>query len=310
MFQDFGSRLNQVKQRSTGYPFLKKSFLKNHGYPLNLNYPVTYCEWVNHKKIYDRNPLIPITSDKFQVRDYVRKKLGISLADEILIPLIFCEDSAKEIPFEAISGEFFMKPNHASGLSLHVKPETDRSTLKSICNRWLGSSYGQNLQEWGYRGIPRKIIGEVVLRDHAGKLPVDYKLYCIHGKVEMIGIFQKIEEKCHACYLDSSLGKVGGPLGKDFLMEIVPELPNLDKLIFVAERLSEEFRLVRVDLYSFDDKIYFGELTHYPGSGLDRFESYELDLLLGQKIAKSPNSIRNSTCLGKFGFDKGDKSVF
>lgn len=277
---------------------MKKTFLKNHGYPLNLDQPVTYCEWVNHKKIFDRNPLIPITSDKFQVRDYVQKKLGISLADEILIPMIFCEDSAKKIPFEAISGEFFMKPNHASGLSLLVGPETDRKILKSICSRWLESSYGQNLQEWGYGGIPRKIIGEVVLRDHAGRLPIDYKLYCIHGKVEMIGIFQKIEEKCHAIYLDTKLRKVGGPIGKDIPMPTIPNLPNLDKLICIAQRLSEEFRLVRVDLYSFDDKIYFGELTHYPGSGLDRFDAYELDLLLGQKIAQKPNSNRHQVSLG------------
>jgi hypothetical protein len=56
-------------------------------------------------------------------------------------------------------------------------------------------------------------------------------------------------------------------------------------MLVIAERLSEEFELVRVDLYSFDNQVYFGEITHYPGSGLDRFDSYELDLQLGQKIA-------------------------
>lgn len=289
------SRLIQLKQRSLGYPFLKKSFLKNHGYPLNLANPLTYCEWINHKKVYDRNPLITTTSDKFQVRDYVRKKLGDRLADELLIPMIFCADVGEKIPFESISGEFFMKPNHASGLSLHVHAETDRSTLSYISKQWLSNSYGQNLLEWGYLRIPRKIIGEKVLRDSKGNLPVDYKLYCIHGQVEMIGIFQKVEKKCHTCYLDASLQQLGGPMGQDIPMATIPELPNLDKLIFVAERLSEDFQVVRVDLYSFDDKVYFGELTHYPGSGLDRFESYELDLQLGQKIAKGAIPKVNAT---------------
>jgi hypothetical protein len=286
LFRDFGSRLIQVKQQSTGYPFLKKSFLKNHGYSLNLAQPLTFCEWINHKKIYDRNPLIPITSDKFRVRDYVRKKLGESLAQELLVPLLFCTDSAEGIPIEKISGEFFIKPNHASGLSMLVHPDTDRSMLKSIGRKWLASGYGQHLQEWGYCGIPRKIIGEIVLRDSTGQLPKDFKFYCIHGQIEMIGIFQKTGEKSLACYLDPSLREVGGPMGKDSRMIPIPELPNLEKMMQVARCLSEDFQLVRVDLYSFDEKIYFGEITHYPGSGLDRFDSYDLDLQLGKKITE------------------------
>ena len=75
-------------------------------------------------------------------------------------------------------------------------------------------------------------------------------------------------------------------MGKDSRMIPIPELPNLEKMMQVARCLSEDFQLVRVDLYSFDEKIYFGEITHYPGSGLDRFDSYDLDLQLGKKITQ------------------------
>jgi hypothetical protein len=283
-------RLIDLKQRAAGYPILKKAFLKSQGYPLNLDQPTTFCEWVNFKKIKDRHPLLPITSDKLRVRDYVHSKLGKEMADEILIPLLHFGDNGNEIPFDSLPEEYFLKPNHASGLSLLVREEMDKQSLKSSCQKWLSKSYGQNLQEWAYRDIPRKILCEQVLRDHRGELPIDFKFYCIYGQVEMIGIFQKIQGKSYACYLDPSLRTVGGPMGKDIPMTQIPEIPNLEKMIQLATRLSGDFLLARIDLYSFDEKIYFGEITHYPGSGLDRFDSYELDLHLGQKIAQAISS--------------------
>lgn len=275
-----------LKQQATGYPFLKTTFLKKHGYPLNLDQPRTFCEWVNFKKVRDRNPLIPITSDKFQVRQYIRQKLGRQYGDELLIPLLHVSKSGTDIPFDKLGQEFFLKANHCSGANLHVKPGADPRFLKSTCEKWLNSSYGQSLHEWGYRDIPRKIICEKVLRDGQGRLPLDFKFYCIHGQVEMIGIFYKSGKQSFACYLDPLLREVGGPMGDDIPMPEIPKIPNLDRLLHLAEMLSEEFELVRIDLYSVEDKIHFGEITHYPGSGLDRFECQALDFNLGKKISE------------------------
>jgi hypothetical protein len=35
-------------------------------------------------------------------------------------------------------------------------------------------------------------------------------------------------------------------------------------MIRIAETLSEDFDFIRVDLYSVNNRIYFGELTPYP----------------------------------------------
>ena len=269
---------------------MKKIFLKNHGYPLDLDHPQTFCEWVNYKKIHDRNPLIPITSDKYRVRQYLKKKLGNSVAEEISVPILYLSQSGKDIPFEKLDREFFLKANHCSGSNLLVRPGMDPDYLSSTCARWLGSSYGQYLQEWAYRDIPRRILCEEVLRDSLGNLPLDYKFYCIHGEVEMIGIFQKSDKKEYACYLDRSFQQVGGPMGSDHPMEFIPPLPNLPRMIDLAEKLAEDFELVRIDLYSFDDRVFFGEITHYPGSGLDRFASPDLDLRLGKKLSAGRQS--------------------
>lgn len=252
---------------------------------MDLDHPQTYCEWINHKKIHDRNPLIPITSDKIRVREYLRTKLGISLAEEISVPLHFVSKTGRDFPFKKVDQEFFLKANHGSGYNMLVKPGQDIRLLRSACDTWLRGGYGLAFQEWAYKEIPRLILFEKVLRDASGNLPLDYKFYCIHGEVEMIGIFQKSEKQVFASYLDRNFQPVGGPMGSDLPMKSIPALPNLSRMMSLAEKLSEDFELVRIDLYSFDDRIYFGEITHYPGSGLDRFDSFEWDLHLGRKLS-------------------------
>jgi hypothetical protein len=49
----------------------------------------------------------------------------------------------------------------------------------------------------------------------------------------------------------------------------------------LAERLSERFEFVRVDLYAIGDRIVVGELTHYPAAGNKAFDPPEWDLRLG-----------------------------
>ena len=55
-------------------------------------------------------------------------------------------------------------------------------------------------------------------------------------------------------------------------------------MIKLAEQLSENIPFVRVDFYEIDGKVYFGELTFYPGSGLEEFEPDYWDEKLGNLI--------------------------
>jgi hypothetical protein len=61
----------------------------------------------------------------------------------------------------------------------------------------------------------------------------------------------------------------------------VPKPANLAVLIEVAETLAQDIDFVRVDLYSVDGKVFFGELTGTPGNGMFRFEPPEFDLRFG-----------------------------
>ena len=63
-----------------------------------------------------------------------------------------------------------------------------------------------------------------------------------------------------------------------------PKPHNYEKMIELAEKLSKGIPFVRVDFYEVEEKIYFGELTFYPGCGLEEFTPEEWDYKLGEWI--------------------------
>jgi hypothetical protein len=56
---------------------------------------------------------------------------------------------------------------------------------------------------------------------------------------------------------------------------------SLARMIVAAEVLAKGIDFLRVDLYEVGGRPLFGEMTFYPGSGLDRFDPVALDHELG-----------------------------
>ena len=59
---------------------------------------------------------------------------------------------------------------------------------------------------------------------------------------------------------------------------------NFEKMVELSEKLSKDMKFVRVDWYEINGKLYFGELTFYPGSGCEKFYPEEWDYKLGKMI--------------------------
>ena len=55
-------------------------------------------------------------------------------------------------------------------------------------------------------------------------------------------------------------------------------------MIELASALSKGIPSVRVDFYSINDKVYFGEITFYQEGGFAHFEPKEYGLELGDMI--------------------------
>ena len=75
-------------------------------------------------------------------------------------------------------------------------------------------------------------------------------------------------------------------LKQNFLNSKVPlEKPiNFEKMLQFSEVLAQGTKLARVDFYEIEGKLYFGEITFYPGSGFEKFTPEEWDLKLGEMI--------------------------
>jgi hypothetical protein len=65
-------------------------------------------------------------------------------------------------------------------------------------------------------------------------------------------------------------------------MDVCVSLPNdLSVMVKLAEELSREIPFLRVDFYYVNQKMYAGELTFFPGSGLLPFSDEKWDITMG-----------------------------
>ena len=68
----------------------------------------------------------------------------------------------------------------------------------------------------------------------------------------------------------------------DEFSEVPPE--NLPQMLVIAAEMSKGFPFVRIDLFDVNGRIYFGEYTFFPASGLDPNKTALFEQLLGEKI--------------------------
>ena len=286
--------LFSVSEKLTDYRAERKRFASICGYWPNIQKPVSFHEKILVKKLYDRNPLLPIVSDKFRVREYVRSILGEPLASEVLIPLLFHCKTPEEIPYETTILPFVVKVNHGSGQNIFVHnllTSIEKQKINEKLFMWLRKPHGFYYHEWAYQSIPPMIIGEPFMSNMDGSTIVDYKFFVLHGCVELI-MEQLIDNKViYTCLYDRNFS----PLRVEYRAEKIRAIKdpsrrpdNLEKMLAIAEKLADPFDFIRVDLYNVDGKIQFGELTNYPASGTGRFDPFSFDIALGQKWKQKP----------------------
>ncbi|SDM32504.1 ATP-grasp fold amidoligase family protein [Halarsenatibacter silvermanii] len=269
------------------YKFERKKFYAAHGYKLDLNNPKSFNEKIVCKKIFDRNDLLPVVEDKYRVRKYLKSKLGNNKAEEVLVPLLYETKEPQKIPFVDLPNEFIIKANHGSGKNLIVenKNKFDKKIILNKCKRWLNTPQGLHKREWAYQPINRRIIIERLLKTKNGMIPEDYKFFIFNGACAFIQVdidrHNKEEEHKRSLfwpdweYIDGSLKYPQGPC--------IEQPSQLTEMISLAEKLGEDFDAIRVDLYLVNGKIYFGELTNYHGSGMEKFTPKKLDFEMGRK---------------------------
>lgn len=252
---------------------------------LNLKSPERFTEKIQWYKLYYKNDIMPRCSDKYQVREYIKSK-GL---DHILNDLYCVYDRPEDIRLENLPDQFVMKLSNGSGTNLICR---DKSKLneQEVIKKFKSFEFKVNAnlgREWPYIKVQPKIVVERLLEDktHINNAVNDYKIFCYNGKPEyVICISDRYSDRCNHLVYDTEWNKIPVASEDARINEDSPKPENLDEMLTIASKLSEDFPFARIDLYSVEGKVYFGEITFYPWSGYMEFEPDEFDFVLGEKF--------------------------
>ena len=263
----------------------------SHGSKLNFDNPVTFtekCQWI---KLYDQDPRKPIYSDKYAVREHIKKTIG----EEYLVPLISIDGkdhfyNANEIDFDKLPNKFALKCNHGSHMNILVE---DKKSLtkkqikkyKKQLNKWLKINYVFYVAlETQYVGIKPCIIIEQYLE--GTKDMRDFKFTYFNGKLAFFWISENvvINRTTTTFTKDCKVAPYNFDLGRDKPADnkSIPEEYQMMKSL--ADKLCEDFTMVRVDLMLVGEKVYFSELTFNSAAGYDAPRPIEYNKIIGDQL--------------------------
>lgn len=261
------------------YVWAVKRYRYAHGKTRLFIFPRTFNELIIRRKLYERNPLLTLTADKYLVRDYVKRKVG----DAVLIPLYAVSADPGTIDFGGLPKPFVVKSNHGSGFHLFVRPgeAVAQDAIVATAREWLATDFSRVAYEWPYRNIRRKIVVEKMLTV-SGEIPNDYRFYVLNGKVRLIlASSGRLTPDMAQNLFDEDWRALDVAYYAPPPTHPIARPDELPEMIRMAELLGQDFAFVRVDLYLFSGQIYFSELTHYPNVGLLPFKPPEFDRALG-----------------------------
>ena len=211
-------------------------------------------------------------ADKVAVKAHVADVLG---ADWVT-PTIWHGTTLPDRP--NWTDPFVVKSRHGSNQTIFVRDENfDWAALCARAAKWGRQAYGQWLDEWLYSQIPRGILVEPFIGAQ-GQLPIDYKIYVFGGVATHIQVHLEREAGHRWMVFDRNWNRVSA-----VTQDEDPASPkSLSRMLEAAELLSRGFDFVRCDFYEVGSQPLFGEMTFYPGSGLDKFNPVALDAEFGR----------------------------
>ncbi len=252
---------------------------------VNLKNPKTFNEKLQWLKLYNRNPVYTTMVDKYKVKDYVANIIG----KEYIIPTLGVWNTPEEIDFDKLPNQFVLKCTHDSKSVIVCKNKDifDKKAAIVKLSKALKKDFYWYGREWPYKNVKPCIIVEKYMEDKEEKELRDYKFFCFNGYVDnvMICIDRNINDPKFYFFNDKwellRINKRGLEASQNFTLE-KPIL--IDNMFKIASILSKDIPFVRVDLYNCNNKIYFGEMTLYPASGLDSNLLSQTDKYLGSLI--------------------------
>ncbi|MBM7709277.1 ATP-grasp fold amidoligase family protein [Enterococcus lemanii] len=264
--------------------YLKFAYKKIYKRNLNLDNPKYYSEQIAWLKLNYRNELARKASNKWEVRDFVKEKIG----EEYLISDYGYWESPSDIEFNELPNSFVLKPVAGTGDVILVRDKAiidEKKIVKSL-EKSMKNDFSHLTKEWVYYEQKQGILAEKLLDFEGGKYPNDYKFFCFYGKPEFLYVASEREKDVKFSFFDLDWNLL--PVYNGHVWDETLKKPKtFDEMLEVARKLSEPFPMVRVDLYEYEGEVKFGELTFYHFGGNTPFKPDEWDLYFGKYFSLS-----------------------
>lgn len=251
---------------------------------MNIKRPQTFSEKLQWMKSHGDIDLKTKLADKFDVREFVRQRIGeIHLVD--LLPINknneLAVTSEQDIDWDMLPNQFAMKLTKGSGFNIICSDKSKLnidSTIKQL-KKWLSINNYYLSREPQYKG-KNKIIIEKLLKYNI----TDYKFFCFDGEPTFVELYIDRLGNHRKIFYDMKWQKAGFTTAGDS-MDGEAAMPEVfSEMVDIARKLANGFPLVRVDLYENEGKVYFGEMTFHPAGGYTPITPREWDYKLGNMI--------------------------
>ena len=249
-------------------------WIKNKLPNVNLENPQNIVDRINYYKIFDKDRRKSFWADKISVRYMIEDldPLNKEGLHDILIPNIYrsrCYLSRYEYDNFIPDGKYIIKCNHGSGWNIRFekKPDFDPTYMLSKIKEWYFLNYAYvSGYEWQYENIIRGII----VQPDYGQLK-DWNFWCENGEIKYVQTVRKLNKNLeeYLTFTDANGDKPDIYIGiKPMRFTLLEsEKETLEKMKPIVKKLASDFKFVRVDLYSINGQVKFGETTFSPCSG-------------------------------------------
>ena len=255
-------------------------YLALHGRLPDIDRPQRFSEKLQWRKLYDRNPLFPVLTDKLACKGFVASRVG----GDFVVPTLWSGTDLRAVDWTGITFPAVIKPAHASGLVSLLKDPRDAEAFiaAGTAERWLRIDHSLVNREWAYGSVPPRLLIEPACLA-AGRLPADCRLHMFGGQLSHIELDFERDGRWSYAYRgpDWAPLAVHDPDAGGHFSGDVPPPGSIGAMMEAAIRLSEDIDYVRVDFLVTDERPYVGELTVYPAAGFERFDPPSFDIELG-----------------------------
>lgn len=257
---------------------------------LNLKNPKTFNEKIQWLKLYDRKTIYTEMVDKYAVKKIIQDKIG----QQYIIPTLGIWEKFEDIDFDKLPNQFVLKCTHDSGgiVICRDKNKLNINEARNKINKCLKQNYYKHGREWPYKNVKPRIIIEKYIPSEDNEGLIDYRVYCFEGEPYCIYVYQNCAENTEkkpdilSCDIyDIKWNRMPFRQHSPQSKSGMTKPSNFEKMIEISKNLSMKTHFLRVDFYMVGNRIYVGELTLSPGSGLSPFKPEKYDEILGTLIS-------------------------